>query len=106
MTTIDNGKYPITEILTDEMRDMSIEQIIALLVYKIAETSDDIIVHVLKSTSLRVLEFEVDGEDFPLVLGKSGWIIDSIRKLTSPLLGCAASSTRYNIELIDRDQRG
>jgi predicted RNA-binding protein YlqC (UPF0109 family) len=94
-----SGTYPITEFLSQEVRELTIEQVIALLVYNICSLSDDVDVTIVDSPRIKVIEFDTNPTDRKFVLGRHGYIIDAIRTIAKAILGPRVKDFRYDVDL-------
>lgn len=94
-----DGTYRIDTLLTPEMRDMTLEQVMTLLVYKIVKHPEDVEVVFASMPRRRVLDFDMHPSDRGCIIGKSGYIIQALRTIAKAILGPDCKLYRYSIEV-------
>lgn len=94
-----DGIYKAADLLTLEMRAMTLEQVLMLLVYKIAQHSDDIEAVFASMPRRKLLDFDVHPTDRGPILGREGYTIQALRTIAKAILGPNCKEYRYSIEM-------
>jgi len=86
--------------------NLTIEEILTLLVTHIVSDPDAVEVTFLDGDSLKVVEFDVSPQDRGPLLGKDGRTLSAMRTLTKAMLGARVRNVRYNIGMVNDRQDG
>ena len=97
--TTPTGTYPFNEFLPESARNLTIEQVLALLAYKIVSRPEAARLVVTNASRTCVVEFDVDPQDCGPMLGRGGYIISAIRTLAKAMLGSRVKDVNYRVEL-------
>lgn len=95
----ESGVYKAGNLIDQLDEDLTLEQILTLVVTKIVENPDDVEVNVVNTQTIKVVEFKVDPSDFPLVLGSDGRIIKALRTIAKAILGARSKQFSYHVSL-------
>lgn len=102
MSTIkhsDNGTYTIDDMIPEEARDLTLEQVMSILAYYIAENPEEIDVAVVNTDRIKVLEFDMHPSDRGPVIGRNGYIIKALHTVAKAILGASAKNFTYRIDV-------
>jgi predicted RNA-binding protein YlqC (UPF0109 family) len=102
MSTInhsDSGSYTIDEMLPEEARNLTLEQVMTILAYHIAENPEDIEVAVVNTDRIKVIEFDMHPSDRGPVIGRNGYIIKALHTVAKAILGSSAKDFTYKIDV-------
>lgn len=85
--------------LAEQISELSIEGLVALMVLQVAHNPDAVRISVTKASRLVVMEFDVDKDDIRYVIGRGGHTIDAIRSIARSVLG--ESDLEYLISVLE-----
>ncbi len=94
-----SGTYKAEEFLPSEALDLTLEQVLALLIYKISRHPENVNITFVNTPRIKVLEFDVHPNDRCMVLGRDGFMIRALRTLSKAILGPSVKEFRYNIDI-------
>ena len=94
-----DGTYKVADLLTPEMRAMTLEQILLLLIYKIVQNPDTIEVVFASLPRRKILDVDIHPKDRRFVIGRSGYIIQALRTIAKAILGPDCKDYIYTIEV-------
>lgn len=103
---LENGNYTSDELVPEDARDLTLEQVIALLVYKIAEYPDEMEAAVVSTDRIKVIEFDLHPSDRGPVIGRNGYIIKALHTVVKAILGERSKNCSYRIDVrgdVDHD---
>jgi predicted RNA-binding protein YlqC (UPF0109 family) len=86
----------------DDVKEMSIEELLALVVRNVVDVPEDVQFTVTEAKSTTMIEILVNDSDKPKLIGKQGRTMNAIRTLVSAMGGKVRR--RYTVELLDDDR--
>lgn len=96
--------YSVAELVPEEHHDLTMEQILALLVSRIVNYPEDVRVHVANEGRIKAVEFEIRTEDQGQLLGRDGYTIHALRTISKAILGALVKQYSYKVGVVpDRD---
>lgn len=93
------GNYRVAELVPPGTEDLTVEQLLTILVSRIVNCPDDMEVIVVNSGRVKVIEFDVPSDQRGPILGRSGHIIQAVRSISKALLGPRAKLYSYRVDL-------
>ena len=101
----ETGTYSVAELIPEECLDLTLEQILALLAAKIVDHPDDVQIHVVNTSRIKVIEFQPRPEDQGPLLGRKGYTVHALRTISKAILGPLTKRYSYKVS-IAHDQDG
>jgi len=101
--TITDGVYRLEDMVTEDMRNLSLAKIVMLLAYHIAKHPEDATVRIMRTSRVTVLEFDLHPKDRGPFLGGDGRTIRSLRTVVKAMLGPLVRSHSIRIDLANDD---
>jgi predicted RNA-binding protein YlqC (UPF0109 family) len=98
-----SGTYRAEDLIPAECRDLTLEQVLTLLVVHIVGTPADVLVHVANTDRIKLIEFEVASRDMAQLLGSEGRTVHALRTISKAVLGPLVKKFSYKIGVQVRD---
>jgi len=98
-----SGTYRAEKLVPEAAQELTLEQILTLLVSKIVSRPDEVEVNVVTTQKIKVIEFDVAPEDRGPILGRQGQTIQALRTLSKAILGARVKDFSYRIDLTHDD---
>ena len=104
----ENGTYQANDLIPDACKDMTLEQVLTLLVTHIVSAPEQVLVHVANTDRIKVVEFEVPSQDVAQLLGSKGYTVHALRTISKAILGPLVKQFSYKISVTydDDGRRG
>jgi len=98
-----SGTYRAEKLIPEAVQDLTLEQILTLVVSRIVSRPDEVEVNVVSTQKIKVIEFDVAPEDRGPILGKNGYTIQALRTISKAILGARVKDFSYRIDLTHDD---
>lgn len=98
-----SGTYQLLDLVPEAAQQLTLEQVLALLVSMIVSRPDDVEVVVVNSGRIKVVEFDVHPQDRGQLLGRSGYTIHALRTISKAILGPLTKRFSYRIDMTGDD---
>ena len=98
-----SGTYRAEKLIPEAAQELTLEQILTLLVSRIVSNPEDVEVNVVSTQKIKVIEFDVHPDDRGPILGRQGQTISALRTLSKAMLGARVKEFSYRIDLTHDD---
>jgi len=95
----ETGTYTASQLLPEEAFDLTLEQILTLLVVKIADHPDDVLVDIVNTPNIKVLDFSCHEDDIGPLVGREGYIARALRTVAKAALGPLVKRYRFTMSV-------
>lgn len=96
---LENGQYTLEDLVPEDVCDLTLEQVMALLVYKIVEHPDELEAAVVSTDRIKVIEFDLHPNDRGPVIGRNGYTIKALHTIAKAILGEFSKNCSYRIDV-------
>ncbi|KKK55960.1 hypothetical protein LCGC14_3069310 [marine sediment metagenome] len=91
--------YQAEDLIPDACKDMTLEQVLTLLVTRIVGSPEQLLIHVVNTDRIKVIEFEVPSEDVAQLLGRRGYTVHALRTISKAILGPLVKRFSYQVSI-------
>jgi len=102
----DTQTYQASDLVPDTCKDMTLEQVLTLLVTRIVSEPGQVLVHVVNTDRIKVIEFEVLSRDMAQLLGREGYTVHALRTISKAILGPLVKQFSYKVSVTPDSDRG
>jgi predicted RNA-binding protein YlqC (UPF0109 family) len=93
----ESGTYNAADLIPEECKDLTLEQVLTLLVTHIVAHPEQVSVHIASIDRLKTIEFEILPDDMAQLLGSKGYTANAIRTISKAILGPLVKEFTYRL---------
>lgn len=95
----ETGTYRIEELLPPEVLDLTLEQVLTLLVQHIVRKPETVKIHIANTARIKAIEFSIHPSDMAQLLGSKGYTVYAFRTIAKAILGPLVRRYRYTVSV-------